>query len=140
MGSTICYCYSALLLQHEAAVDSTGMWFADPSLSTGGRISRCFTRSPERRLSGHREKVKRTPRVAKGNHKPMPSRVKSPNADLGIRTGNSEIVLIKKKKKSSDQSDVFAHTETVPGGGETNRTLSKKKEKKNLIFIYCRQT
>ena len=48
----------------------------------------------------------------------MPSRVKSPSADLGIRTGNSEIVLIKKKKKSSDQSDVFAHTETVPGGGE----------------------
>lgn len=46
----------------------------------------------------------------------MPSRVKSPSADLGIRTGNSEIFLIK-KKKSSDQSDVFAHTETVPGGG-----------------------
>ena len=70
----------------------------------------------------------------------MPSRVKSPSADLGIRTGNSEIVLIKKKKKSSDQSDVFAHTETVPGGGETNRTLSKKKEKKNLIFIYLAAT
>ena len=49
VGSTICYCYSALLLHHKAAVDSTGTWFADPNLSTGGRISHCFTRSRERR-------------------------------------------------------------------------------------------
>lgn len=70
----------------------------------------------------------------------MPSRVKSPSADLGIRTGNSEIFPIKKKKISSDQSVVFAHTETVPGGGrwwiETNRTLSKKKRKIFNIYLF----
>lgn len=49
----------------------------------------------------------------KGNHKLIPSRVKSPSADLGIRTGTLRYFQLKKIYISSDQSVVFAHTETV---------------------------